>query len=114
MSLWASFNMSLSLRMFENPGPGVKYTITLYLPIISRYDNCNTKCFTIKLSLIIHLKINCHVRIGITPSKIMVYAEFYSGFLTSNHGKILHILWFGRGLFIYLKTFTHLSSGMLK
>ena len=78
---------------------------------------CNNKRFTTKFAIIIHLKIICHVRIGITPSETRVYAEFYHGLnfkaITSNHGKNLRIPWFGQGLFLYyanLATNCHLMK----
>ena len=45
------------------------------LPTIAHYGCHNNERFTVKFAIIIHLKIICHVRIGITPSKTTVYGE---------------------------------------
>ena len=60
----------------QNTSP-VKYSITLWLPIIARYGCRNHERFTVKFTTIIHHEIICHVRIGVTPSKTTVYAEFW-------------------------------------
>ena len=57
----------------------LEYSITLLLPFIAHYGCRNNDRFTVKFGIIIHLKIICHVRIGIIPSQTMVYAEFYHG-----------------------------------
>ena len=63
----------------RNTSP-VKYSITLSLLIITHYGCRNNERFTVKFAIIIPLKITCHVRIGITPSQTMVYAEFFPWF----------------------------------
>ena len=66
--------------------------VTPYHSLIAHYGCRNNESFIVKFEIIIHLKIISHVRIGITPYKTMVYAEFSiqassSGFITLNHGK---------------------------
>ena len=75
----------------RNTSP-VRYSVTMSLPIIAHYGCRNNKRFTVKFAIIIDLKIICHVRIGITPSKTTVYTEFYHGL------RLLLKPWFGQGL----------------
>ena len=79
----------------------------LAFPIITLCNNngwnsLHKNCFIIKFIIINNIKIFCHVKIRITPSKpwymqnfTMVCGNKPLGFITSNHGKILHIpFWF--------------------
>ena len=51
----------------------------------------------------LHFTKNVLFSIGITPDQTRVYVEFYHGlrFIALNHGKLLHIPSFWRGLFLF-------------
>ena len=66
------------LAKLRNTSPGKIQHNLVASRIIAHYG-CHNNHYTVKFAIIIHLKVICHFRIGTTPSKTMVYAEFYHG-----------------------------------
>ena len=56
----------------------VKCSITLSLPFIAHYGCRNNERFTVKFAIIFHLKIICHVRIGLTPDQTTVCTQNFT------------------------------------